>query len=1065
MPFVAKLRFSMNRYKTATTTLALFAASIGLAQARPIIGARSLALSPDGTKLAFTWRGDIWVVKSEGGRAVPITSNIEMDDNPIWSPDGNTIAFATNRNGNWDTYLADVDGGETRRLTYSSFSEVPNDWSSDGKSLVMRAWFDDKDNGIYTIDTKTGKYKALFLDNRTVGLPKLNSARDKVIYVRRYGFPWNRPRYFGSGSAELNLMDLTTGKRSEVRTNGFQNLWPHWSKDGNSVYAITCTEVTPSSTNVFKQPKQNTDNAARTPNVSKISLDGKVTRLTNLVGGAGARFLSVAANGSALAYEVNGNVFVMRGDKSAPIVITASIDEKTTAEERLILRDGVSTATLSPKGDRFVFSVRRELWSVPTKKGKGPNADDAEQLTDWIGSDDIPIWTPDDDTVLFASDRKGAYQLFKLNVNSKEVTQMTTNTHDIGSFSLTPDKKSLAFVMAGPEKGLYTIPLSGGPMKLIVKEPDVSDYKFSPDMRYVAFNRTLLGSGFNPWENKQNLWVRELATGKEVNVTNLAANHGSPEWSADGKYLYFISDRGSAGGRFAQGGGGNNIFALPLQAESARPTELELKYEKPKETPKFEFDFNDVDSRIRRIASGPASNLVFDPQTGNLLYNLNGDIALTSYDGETTRPITAGAGIGGFELSQDGNNLVLIRGGLPATLNLRHPQFQVTQTTFRADWTRDIRKEREAALQEFWRVYNYNFYDANFHGRNWAEVKDRYLPLLDGVGHRNEMATVLNMMVGELESSHSEVGPAAGNPGSQQTASLGFSSDTSYAGPGIKVKMVPEGSPAKFPATQIKPGEIVTKINGKEVNNDQNLWRLLNDQAGRELRFEILNPADKSKPRAVKYRAISDGQFDGLIAAEVVRTNRRKVDASSNGKVGYVYIAAMGGGDFNTFNAEVWQYINEKKALIIDVRDNNGGNIADQLLDILERRPQMVYRDRDGVVKLSPGTLVNIPIVVMINERSVSNGEMFPAAMKSRGFATLVGWTTPGYVIYTYGGGLVDGTSIRIPGTGVYRVDGSPLENNGEKPDVSVDWSPEDYFGGKDPQLDSAIKVAKSKMK
>jgi C-terminal processing protease CtpA/Prc len=415
-------------------------------------------------------------------------------------------------------------------------------------------------------------------------------------------------------------------------------------------------------------------------------------------------------------------------------------------------------------------------------------------------------------------------------------------------------------------------------------------------------------------------------------------------------------------------------------------------------------------------------------------------------------------------LTHDGNQFSFLRNGSLNLVNLRNNQFPVTTVGFRADWTRDVLAERMAAFDQFWRIYNLTFYDSNFHGRNWAEIRERYRPLLSSVGHRNEMATVLNMMVGELEASHAEVGSAPGNPRSQSTAHLGFEFDYSHSGIGVKIGKVPARSPGSFARTRLNSGEFIVAINGQDVRLDQNLFRLLNDQAGREVTLLVNSTPSKIGARTVKYRALDFGAWVDLNYRNQISARRAFVDQRSGGRLAYLHIAGMGGGNLRDFNLEAWEEIQGKEGAIIDVRENGGGNIADTLLDILERSPQMRYLPRDRRETMGPGTSWGKPTIVMHAESSLSNAEMFPAAMKARGLATLVGMPTPGYVIYTYGGSLVDGTSIRQPSTGVFRLDGTPTENLGQQPDIRVDWPYEDWLAGKDPQLERAVQEGLRKL-
>jgi len=1042
----------MTRYYVGVVFLASFAV-VAVGQlpapvATPLIGARSLALSPDGSRLAFSYQGDIWVASSHGGKAYPITNNVEMDDSPIWSPDGQYIAFASNRTGNWDIFIVPADGGSTQRLTWHSGADVPSDWSPDGKSILIRGSRDNPNNGFYTIDVKNGRTDQLMLDMMSVGSPRFSPDGKSIVY-NRFGFPWIRARYSGSAAAQIWRYDLASHKREKIRDNSFQHLWPNPSEDGRTVFTVTVGEKTPSSSPVDKPIPKNVDNAARTPNVYAIAMNGNAKRLTSFVG-APVHFLTAARTANVLAFEEDGDVYTMvPGETPRKVELTASIDDKTSQFERQVLTTGVEDDALSPKGDKMIVQVHRNLWLVPTKKGKGPNADDAVQLTTWAGSDEQPLWTPDNKTAFFVSDRNGAKRLFRVDTDTKAITPVTTMDEDVSNLMLTPDKTRVSFWVSGKDGGLYTVPVAGGTPTVVLARPGRDKfYSWSPDGKFVAFSETLLRSGYYYWDSTENVFIFDIAQHKLTDVTKLSAQHLVPSFSPDGKYLFFRSNRS-----------GDGIYALALNPEEAPAPELDLKYVKPTAPAKVEINYDDIENRARKIISmTPEGPVLVDPANGELYFLSAGDIWKAAYNGDEPKKITNGGGFTGIDWNDDSTKLVAVKSGTAVTVDIKQNGAPITTVTFRADWQHDLRKEREAAFDEFWRVYNNDFYDANFHGRDWPALRERYRKWLPSVGHRNEMATVLGMMVGELESSHSEVSPAAGNPVSETSAHPGFLFDYKYTGPGIKILEVPAHSPGSYAKDRLVAGEVVEKINDIPVQVDEALWRdVLNQQVGREIRLSVRGLDGKT--REVKYRALSGGEFNAIVQNNRLQARRRYVEEKSGGKLTYVHIAGMGQAEFERFNQQVWQYATGKVGLIIDVRNNGGGNTSDRIIDILERQPNSIYKERGEPSQLGPGQALGIPMVVMAAETSFSNAEMFPSAMKARKLATLVGRPTPGYVIYTGGGRLVDGTGIRLPGTGAYHLDGTPLEDNGVVPDYDVQISPEEYFAGKDPQLDKAIEV------
>ncbi|HTD85200.1 MAG TPA: S41 family peptidase [Candidatus Binatia bacterium] len=1016
----------------------------------PIAGARMPALSPDGKDLAFVYRGDIWVASAKGGHATPLTQHVETDAYPLYSPDGKWVAFSSKRNGNWDIFVIPAEGGRAKQLTWHSGAEIAHGWSPDGKQLVFGAKRDSPNYALYALDVSDLHAEVLCEDFAPLNYASYSPDGKRLVYTR-YGFPWSRPRYQGSAAAHVWMMDLTSNDhRWEFSTNEFQHLWTRFLPDGKYFVSVTVGEATPSSSPLDAPIGPVEDNPKRTPNLWKFDLAGNAKQLTTFTGGS-VRCPTVAGKSGDIAFEYGPDLWFMKDGKGKPakIKLFVASDEKQTTHRREKVTSGVTEAEPSPDGKTFAFSVRGDIWTVAINKPKGVagrNAEFARRLTDWVGDDSDFSWSPDGEKLYFTSDREFTTRVYEIELDTLETKSLWNHNENVTGLRVSPDGKELGFWVAGKEGGLYMLDLESGQSRRVVKVPGPhwngiggGDFAWSPDMKWIAYT-------FRGESRAWNIWVVPTEGGDPINVTRLYARHGHPTWSPDGKYLFFQSNRD-----------GDGLYVLPLKGESVRTADTDIKFEKPTNSVAVEIDFEDISRRIRKVASqDPQSDLVIT-RDGLILFVSDGEIYSVTYDGKETKKLTSGGGKFQLRINKEGTKAFFVQNGELYTMNVDSKGTE--KVAFTAEWERDVRAERRAAFTQFWRSYERGFYDANFHGRNWSAIRGRYEPLLEAVETHDEFAALLQMMVGELECSHSEITPVASSTPSPVTPHLGFTFDYKHSGPGIKVGKVPFGSPAWYSRTQIHEGEYVLAINGKDVNLDEKLYEWINDKQDREFEFLVSTNTSKSDARKVKYKVLTQDEWTDLNYKNRIERLRKYVEDRSDGRIGYLHLSAMGYSNQTRFEREAYEYIVGKDAMIIDVRFNGGGNIADTLIDWLERKPHGYVRPRDAEREPSPHHAWEKPIVVLMNEHSYSNAEIFPNAMRTRGLAKLVGMPTPGYVIWTDSMKLVDGTGARMPQSGAYRIDGTAEENNGEQPDVRVPMTPDDWLAERDPQLDKAVEM------
>lgn len=1051
--------------RLAALLLGVLCAAPAAAQ-EPIRFARTPDISPDGKLVAFSYLGDIWVVETIGGTARSITSHSAHDIYPVFSPDGQSIAFSSNRHGSYDVYVTSSRGGRPRRLTTDSASDVACGWSPDGKQVLFastRSTSFPPSFELYTVSAEGGRARRVSAAEGKEGV--ISPQGDRIAYVRGPG-TWYRKGYRGSSNDDVWVSNADGTNNHRLTEFNGQDSSPMWSADGQTIYYVSEFFGTPA--NIVRKP------ANGSPGVPPI----QVTHHTD----EAVRRARISRNGEWIVYECGADLWVVSTkEDSQPrkLAIEVYADDKSNTERIQTFTNRATEFAVSPDEKHVAFAVHGNLFmqAVSTHETK------AVRLTETSCNDHGIVWAPDGSKMLFISDRGGKEDIYLLEANDPEHKKFTeahqfrvsrlTDTPDAESgLSFTPDGKRVGFLRSGK---LWTMKPDGTDTKVLVDAVDVFDYEWSPDSKWVVYAR------------RDGSFASELyvvpATGATAenparNITRYATYNGDVTWSADGKLIAFLSERRGPG----------NLFVLPIQKPSAQGVTEKAS---SVSSPVVDFDWEDLHLRARPVVPVPASEAAISPDgtkiafrasnqgedlwiasttTGNMMrLTTGGQSPHQIHWSRRKNPIPFGSQTADLIYFLDGNGSIryarpTITSGSNGTLVAVGAEtttipFKVTMTIRNEDLYTEM-------FDQSWRYLSEHFYDPKFHGSNWEAIRAKYRPLVQQVALKEDLYALLYLMLGELNASHLGVA-GFGMPPDQITADLGLIFDESYQGKGLKIAEVLKRGPADRRGLNLKPGEYVVAVDGVELTDKVELSKLLNDKADETVTLQVTSDpaADKKDPKArrrVEIKAAKREEIAALSYDRWVRNNAARVSELSKGKLGYIHIPSMDEEGLDRFVRSLYSDNFDKEAIVLDVRYNGGGYTHDQVLNYLGAREHTFFRQRDGgegFVLRPYDRKWTKPLVLLINNRSYSDAEILPNAFRTLGLGKLVGEPTGGFVIGTGAVRLVDGSLFRVPRIGVYTSKGVNMEKEGVRPDVLVEPHPDQIAKGIDVQLDKAVEV------
>lgn len=1083
--------------KLFISALALYLSSIAQAEEAPL-WMRHPAISPNGEIIAFTYRGDIYTVPVTGGKAVQLTSNPAYDTRPVWSPDGKQIAFASNRNGNFDIYIVGKEGGAPRQLTSHSANEYPETFNDDTHILYTASIQQDaKDSQfpsgnfqqIYQVSTNGGRpalYSSLAMQNLA-----LNKKGDKLLYndIKGYEDPW-RKHHQSSITRDIWLCSLEKD-RSFKKITSFrgEDRNPVWSPDESSFYYLSEEK---GSFNIFK-------NDLTGKNSKQIT-----THTTNPV-----RFLSIDKKGN-LCYGFDGEIYTVKeGSQPQKVNIQIISDKLENDLVNRILYSGATDIAVSPEGKEIAFIVRGDVYVTSVEY------ETTRQITNTPQQERDLDFSPDGGSLVYSAERNGIWGVYQSSLVRKE-DKYFTYTQEIKEEPLvvsgkasfqplySPDGKEIAFLEDRTTLRVYNLKdkkartVLDGKFNYSYSDGD-QHYQWSPDSKWFLTKYIGIGG----WNNPDIALVKADGSGEITNLTESGYSDANAKWVLDGKAMIWSSDR-SGYRSHGSWGSQRDMYIMFFDAEAydkfrlnkeelALAEEDKKEDEKDKEKEKDEkkgkdkekgkkdenkkddkkenkeektvkpltFDLENRKDRIIRLTvnSSFLADAVLTPKGDKLYYcsafESGYDLWEQNFKENTTKLVIKGVGGGGLLTDKKAENIFLLSGGRPKKIEIKDSR--IKDIAFKSEFSYRPVQEREYIFGHIWRQVLDKFYDPTIHGIDWKGYEQIYAKFLPHINNNFDFQDMLSEMLGELNGSHTGARFRADQFG-PSTASLGAFFDNSYSGDGLKIEEIIAKGPLTQASSKIKPGCIIEKINGDTIKKGEDYYPLLNGKAGKKILLSVYDPSTK-KHFEEQVKPFSYGEQSNLLYKRWVEERKEKVEKLSGGRIGYVHVRGMDSESFREVYSELLGRCRNKEAVIIDTRHNGGGWLHDDLATLLSGKEYQRFEPRGQYIGSDPYNKWTKPSAVLICEDNYSNAHGFPFVYKALGIGKLIGAPVPGTMTAVWWESQIDPSLVfGIPQVGVKDMKGNYLENQELEPDIEIYNTPESQLKGEDSQLEEAVK-------
>ena len=1079
--------------------------------------ASDFALSPDGQVLVFRWANELWSTAiDQTGEIKRLTNHPAIDSQPRFSPNGKQIAFISNRSGSNQIYVMPAEGGMPQQKTFHSEGYSLADWFPDGNSVLATATRDHFWRGsarMMQIDLTKRSAEKVLLDDAAAN-PKLSNDGKKILFTRE-GERWWRKGYRGERSAQIWMLDLQSGATNELLHEQVECLWPLWMPGGKGFYFAKGTDH---GLDLWRYRFASEDQPARQrkvwgfqddsiaePTISRngttivfrhlfdtyvlrpgkddqpTKLDLKVAADTDLPEDLQRAVVNRADqvaftdDGLEIAFTLNGDLWLMDTELKEPIQVTRT--------------EGYEESPIFSNDGKSLWFTRKEngqvdLWKVepkePTKYWWQQKEFVETRMTESAGSKGNLRFTPNGKHLLFT---EGRGNLVAMSLDTKEITRLVESFSE-PNFSISPDSRWIAYDSQDNDfnSEIWIMPLDKhAPPVNVSRHPDNDQSPvFSPDGKVLAFTGrrskeesdiyyVYLQEEYDDESSRDRTIEKAIETMKKKRPKPAAAEPKTETGSQDTKNT--------------ENKNPENKPAEPKPAD-AKASEEKPKPEKASDAePKLvRIDFDKIHQRLRRInlQDTRETNLIFSPDGKKLAFSASVEGKSGWYSVEfpdkLTPKLMSSTVLSDARWTKSSGSIMGLSKGAPTKLENGEKEtsfgFSVTHDRSRSGRFREGFNAAWLAMNEIW-------YDPAMGNRNWEQVRRKYVDAASRAFDERGLGEVIELMLGELNGSHLGFTPSMGSASEPETprkrehptAHLGARFDPAYLGPGLKVRDVLPESPSDKVKSRLKAGDIILSIDGTRVDPSMDLTQVLNGPLDRDIQLVVQRAKeDASEELNLTLRPIPYGRVRPLLYEQWLETNRQMVEKLSNGKLGYLHIQAMDESSFLEFEQQLYNVGYGKEGLVIDVRDNGGGSTTDHLLTSLTQPKHAITVPRGGGTGYPHDRMIyatwSKPIVVLCNQNSYSNAEIFSHAIKVLGRGKLVGVQTAGGVVSTGAARINDIGVLRAPFRGWFSIrDGKDMELHGAEPDFIVWPAPGELPAGIDKQLEKGVEVLLEEVK